>query len=119
MQREGVKKFNYFDIDTYGSPYRIFINLLYRLRPGIYGVVLTDGNFKVASTGGAQGREKLLKIVCNNQNGIPIPGLIRWHKYITQRSLAVIIKYTKVTIIKCLYCYSSRMIYIGLIIQKA
>jgi len=119
IKQKGLDGINYFDIDTYGTPYIIALNVMKNAKPGTYGMALTDGAFSTSSTGSAQGKEKILRLAINNRRGIPIPGLIRFRRYIAMKTLQLVAKTSKVTITQCKYCYIPRMSYIGIIFKKS
>ena len=72
-----LAKYNFIDLDAYGSPYELLLNILKRKRHDQkYGVILTDGlqrNLGYGSGGG------LIQTIINNPKKIRIPMLNHHH----------------------------------------
>jgi hypothetical protein len=115
IKTQGISGYDYFDIDTYGSPYRILGNIIARLTPGIYGFAITDGVFAVTSTGSGS---KYLYSLINNKNKINIPGLIRFNEDILKLALSKICVYWKAHYISGCKAKRGKMIYAAFILRK-
>lgn len=78
-----ITAFNYFDLDAYGSPYELLLNIFYRKSEAQvtqpFAVICTDG---MARNLGYGKGSKLIQTVINNKTQISIPCLNRHHEFI-------------------------------------
>ena len=76
-----ASNFNYFDLDAYGSPYELLLNIFKKRKEkeGVFVIIITDGLFRNLNYGKGS---NLIKTVINNRAGISIPALNRHHDFI-------------------------------------
>lgn len=76
-----ISGYNFFDLDAYGSPYELMLNIFKKksLRKDKFVVIITDG---MARNLGYGAGSKLIQTIINNQSGVRIPNLNDYHEYI-------------------------------------
>lgn len=74
-------EFDYFDLDAYGSPYELLLNIFNKRKKTNtpFVVILTDGLWQKLNFGQAS---NLIRTVINNKTNISIPALNRHHDFI-------------------------------------
>lgn len=74
-------EFDYFDLDAYGSPYELLLNIFNKRGKinTLFVVILTDGLWQKLNYGKGS---NLIKTVINNKANISIPALNRHHDFI-------------------------------------
>lgn len=111
-----LTKYNYFDLDAYGSPYELMINIIKR-KTGKYALILTDGIHRKMIYGECP---KLIQFAMNNKAQIKIPTLHLHHNFIIRLLIKKICdKYnTSITEAKITTDEKSKMLYIGLLCES-
>lgn len=77
VKERDISEFNVFDLDAYGSPWKLFYLILRKIQPGEYVFFITDGLVQKQKMGGQvtkflSGTERIPK-------GFNIPGLNRFY----------------------------------------
>ena len=112
-----LKKYNFFDLDAYGSPYELLLNIFNRRSKirGEFVVILTDGmwlRFSINNQG-----SNLIQTLISNQSGIKIPALGRHQEFIIKLALKTLSDKYGIDIIECKVVREedNRMFYIGML----
>jgi len=74
-----IEKYNFFDLDAYGDPYELLLNIMKRKQNEPYVVIITDGLHKTLIYGAGS---KLIQTLINNKARIKIPLLNHHHEFI-------------------------------------
>jgi len=112
-----LSKYNFFDLDAYGSPYELLLNI-FNHRSGIDGefvAILTDGmwlRFSVNNQG-----SNFHQTIIANRSGIKIPALGRHQEFIIKLTLKTLSDKYGIDITECKVVQEddNRMFYIGML----
>ena len=111
-----ISKYNFFDLDAYGSPYELMLNIM-KKKTGEYVIILTDGMARNMAYGSGS---KLIQTVINNKAGITIPTLHKHHVFIVKLLLKKISEkyHTEITDTKIIREDHNNMIYLGMLCKS-
>lgn len=111
-----LSQYNFFDLDAYGSPYELLLNIFHRrsVLKGEFVVILTDGMWCKLNYGAGS---KLIRTMISNHSGIQIPCLNRHQEFIIKLALKTLSdKYgINITACKVVREEDNRMFYIGML----
>ncbi len=80
ISSQDLTGYNFFDLDAYGSPYELLLNIFYKKqKDNPFVVIITDGLSRNLNYGTGS---KLIQTVIKNQSKISIPCLDRHHEFI-------------------------------------
>ena len=108
-----LSKYNFFDLDAYGSPYELMLNIM-KKKTGEYVIILTEGLDREMAYGSGS---KLIQTIINNKAGITIPTLHKHHEFIVKLLIKKISEkyHTEITDAKIIQEEHNNMIYLGLL----
>ena len=111
-----ISKYNFFDLDAYGSPYELMLNIM-KKKHGEYAIILTDGLARNMAYGSGS---KLIQTIINNKAGITIPTLHKHHDFIVKLLLKKISEkyHTEITDTKIIREEHNNMIYLGMLCES-
>lgn len=111
-----LTKYNFFDLDAYGSPYELMLNIM-KKKTGQYVIILTDGLARNLNYGSGS---KLIQTIINNKAEITIPTLNKHHKFIVKLLIKKISDTYQTEIIdaKIILEDHNNMIYLGLLCKS-
>lgn len=116
---ENMSRYNIFDIDAYGDPYTLFVNIVHRMSPHQKKVFfLTDGLHRNLIYGSCPG---ILLTAMNNPKNIDIPCLNRHHEHLIKQFLQKICKEYSLKVYDCKIARDesvNKMLYIALFCEK-
>ena len=111
-----LSQYNFFDLDAYGSPYELLLNIFNRRSKiiGEFVVILTDGMWRKLLYGSGS---KLTRTMICNYSGIQIPCLNRHQEFIIKLTLKTLSDKYKIDIKKCKVVREkdNLMFYIGML----
>ena len=115
-----LSQYNFFDLDAYGSPYELLLNIFNRRSKiaGEFVVVLTEGMWLTLNYGSGS---KFIRTMMCNYSGIRIPGLNRHQEFIIKLTLKTLSDKYGIVIKKCKIVREedNRMFYIGMLCSPA
>lgn len=115
-----ITKYNFIDLDAYGSPYELLLNIMNRKQNDPkYSVIITDGLYRNLGYGSGCG---LVQTIINNRKKITIPMLNHHHKFIVKTILKKLSERYNVNIhdVKIVNETSTnKMLYIGFMCANA
>lgn len=77
---QNLSKYNFIDLDAYGSPYELLLNIFNKKQHDeLFVVIITDGLSRKLIYGKGS---KLIQVVINNKSKIFIPCLNRHHEFV-------------------------------------
>ena len=111
-----LSQYNFFDLDAYGSPYELLLNIFHRRSKmvGEFVVVITDGMWRNLNYG--KGSKFIRTMICNYSD-IQIPCLNRHQEFIIKLTLKTLSDKYGIAIKKCKVVIEedNRMFYIGML----
>jgi hypothetical protein len=109
-----AQDFNYFDLDAYGDPYELLLNIFRKQKNKKFVVVLTDGLWRNLNYGRGG---NLIRVIINNKSGISIPALNRHHDFIIALILKTLSRKFDINIEECKIIddKNNKMRYLGLL----
>ena len=111
-----LSQYNFFDLDAYGSPYELLLNIFNRRSKidGEFVVILTDGMWRKLNYGSGS---KFTRTMICNYSGIQIPCLNRHQEFIIKLTLKTLSDKYGIEIKRCKIVREedNRMYYIGML----
>lgn len=111
-----MSQYDFFDLDAYGSPYRLLLNIFNRrsVIAGKFVIVITDGMWRKLNYGSGS---KFTRTMISNYSGIPIPCLNRHQEFIIKITLKTLSNKYGIDITDCKIVREedNRMFYIGML----
>jgi hypothetical protein len=115
-----INHFNFFDLDAYGDPYTLMLNIFHRLGANNEKkcIIITDGLHRNLIYGKSPG---ILTTTMNNPKNIQIPCLNRHHEYLVKRFINKLCDKYNIVIDECKVYRDtsvSHMLYFGFVFRK-
>lgn len=111
-----LSQYNFFDLDAYGSPYELLLNIFHRRSKidGEFVIILTDGMWRNLNYG--KGSKFVRTMMCN-YSGISIPCLNRHQEFIIKLTLMTLSDKYGIDIKECKIVREDNnlMFYIGML----
>lgn len=112
---QDLSKYNFFDLDAYGSPYELLLNIFNKKQHGeLFIIIITDGLSLELNFGQSS---KLVQTVIKNKSKISIPCLDRHHEYIIKLILKTFTDKFSIEcpMVKIIREDDNKMFYLGLL----